>query len=503
MSLCINPNCQKTNDSDQNLFCRYCGSELLINGRYRIMKLLSDKGGFGNTYEAVDLHNQPRVVKILTNNHPKALELFSKEADVLTKLNHPGIPKGEGELTYFPRDGNTPLHCLVMEKIEGMDLEEYQKQRDNKPIDQGLAIEWLLQLANILDEVHSHNFFHRDIKPSNIILRGNGQLALIDFGAVRQVTATILGGGQNTGIYTPGYAPPEQEKGYAVQQSDFFALGRTFVYLLTGKTPTNPDIYDHYNNELNWEKHAPDLMPNLANYINYLMEEKANKRPPNSASLLKDITEINDQFHSPHRYENSNKFQQIPQTVVKQNKGYIVQYAGFWQRFGAAIIDNVFVTFLAIILASIIALFFLMTGDLFDMEEVFTVGVFGGMGANVFGLFVGVIMGLLIMVTPEDYNHTDPDTLYVVGLFVGIIFKWLYYTYFESSQKQGTFGKVMMGLAITDHKGDRLSFRSANIRYWSKIFSALIACFGYFCVAWTEKKQALHDFIAKSVVIQK
>ncbi|NES81964.1 MAG: serine/threonine protein kinase, partial [Moorea sp. SIO2B7] len=232
MSLCINPSCPKPQNPDHNLFCQACGSELLLAGRYRVINVLSDKGGFSNTYEVI--HNDIiKVLKVLTNNNPKAVELFQHEAQVLSQLNHPGIPKGDGHFIYFPRNSQTPLHCLVMEKIEGMDLEEYQKQRKNRPIDQQLAIEWLKQLAEILHEVHTHQFFHRDIKPSNIIFRSNSQLALIDFGAVRQVTETLIAGGQNTSIYTPGYAPPEQEKGYAVQQSDFFALGRTFVYLLT------------------------------------------------------------------------------------------------------------------------------------------------------------------------------------------------------------------------------------------------------------------------------
>ncbi|MGK7874586.1 MAG: serine/threonine protein kinase, partial [Xenococcaceae cyanobacterium] len=238
MSLCINPSCPKPKNAENQLFCQACGSELLLAGRYRVTHLLSDKGGFGNTYQVIH-HNTFQVLKVLTNNHPKAVELFEQEARVLSQLNHRGIPKGEGDFTYFPRNSQNPLHCLVMEKIEGMDLEEYQKHRENRPIDQKLALEWLTQLAEILHEVHGHNFFHRDIKPSNIILRADGQLVLIDFGAVRQVTATIMAGAQNTGIYTPGYAPPEQEKGYAVPQSDFYALGRTFVYLLTGKAPTD------------------------------------------------------------------------------------------------------------------------------------------------------------------------------------------------------------------------------------------------------------------------
>ncbi len=262
MSICINPRCRNPQNPDNFLFCQACGSELLLAGRYRVTRLLSGKGGFGNTYE-VTRDDTPKVLKVLTNPIPKAVELFQQEARVLSQLNHPGIPKGEMDFTFFPRDSQEPLHCLVMEKIEGLNLEEYLQGRQNRPIDQRLALEWLTKVAEVLHEVHQRQFFHRDIKPSNIMLRANGHLVLIDFGAVRQVTGTIMSGGRSTSIYTAGYAAPEQERSYAVLASDFFALGRTFVYLLTGKQPTDTDIYDHYNNELRWRNYAPTFRLSL------------------------------------------------------------------------------------------------------------------------------------------------------------------------------------------------------------------------------------------------
>ena len=345
MSLCINTSCSKPHNPDNHLFCQTCGSELLLAGRYRVTRLLSDKGGFSNAYEVIDNHT-PKVLKVLTNNHPHAVELFEKEARVLSQLNHPGIPKGEGSFTYFPRDSQTPLYCLVMEKIEGMDLEEYQKQRQNHPIDQKLALEWLTQLASILKEVHRHKFFHRDIKPSNIIFQPNGQLALIDFGAVRQVTATIMAGKKNTGIYTPGYASPEQEKGYGMPQSDFYSLGRTFVYLLTGKEPTDAAMYDLYNNQLNWHSYAPHIAPQLAKFIDNLMADKANDRPANISGFLKQLEAI--------KRELSYRNPKIPQNV-EENKIFLFQYAGFWLRLQSAITDAVVVTIFAVLIGGFIS----------------------------------------------------------------------------------------------------------------------------------------------------
>jgi serine/threonine protein kinase len=250
MSLCINPQCSKPDNSDRMLFCQSCGSGLLLADKYRVTKLMSNKGGFGNTYEIVE-QQVPKVLKVLKSDNPKAIELFEREYRVLSDLTEDGIigiPHVEDLFLYQPNGSEQALHCLVMERIYGMDLEEYIKAI-KRPIDEKTAIGWLSQLTQILQEIHSRDIFHRDIKPSNIILQPDGQLVLIDFGAVKEAVPNIHG--QVTCIYTPGYAAPEQQKpGNASAQSDFYSLGRTFVYLLTEKEPL--DLYDAYQDTLVW-----------------------------------------------------------------------------------------------------------------------------------------------------------------------------------------------------------------------------------------------------------
>ena len=85
--------------------------------------------------------------------------------------------------------GGTGATLITLNQNEQVSLRVYLTHR---PIDSQLALEWLLQLAEILDEVHQQQFFHRDIKPPNIILRADGQLVLIDFGTVRAVTPTYF-----------------------------------------------------------------------------------------------------------------------------------------------------------------------------------------------------------------------------------------------------------------------------------------------------------------------
>ena len=294
MSLCINPQCPQPENSDRTLFCQSCGSELLLAGKYRVTKLMSNKGGFGDTYEVTEL-SVPKVLKVLKSNNPKAIELFDREYQVLESLTGEGIagiPLVEDFFLYSPNGSQIALHCLVMERIFGMDLEEYIKVI-KRAIDQKTAIGWLSQLTNILQEIHRRGIFHRDIKPSNIILQHDGQLVTIDFGAAKQA-AVSASGGQGTRIYTPGYAAPEQERGEAFAQSDFFALGRTFVYLLTAQEPM--EIYDLDLDLLVWRDKAPHVSDDLLDLIDRLMQADPRQRPDSTATILREIATLSPIF---------------------------------------------------------------------------------------------------------------------------------------------------------------------------------------------------------------
>jgi eukaryotic-like serine/threonine-protein kinase len=257
-------------------------------------------GGFGNTYEVSD-NGTPKVLKVLTETHPKAIELFQQEALVLSQLQSSGIPKVEQDsyFTITPVRSSVLLHCLVMEKIEGVDLQQWMVLKHYQPISQQKALDWLKQLVAILDLVHAKQYFHRDIKPHNIMLRPSGKLVLIDFGAVRQVTTTILAGNCHTKIFSEGYSPPEQQNGYSMPQSDFFALGRTFVFLLTGKEPHDPSIYDPLINKLHWHHYATHISPLLLDIIDCLMAPTASQRPKNTQIIKQQLLEFEEALRHP------------------------------------------------------------------------------------------------------------------------------------------------------------------------------------------------------------
>ena len=268
---------------------------MLIDERYRVLCVLG-QGGFGKTFEVRDRDGTRKVLKVLTYIEPKGVELFQKEANVLQRLKHPGLPKVEpdGYFTFKPNDTSNSLHCLVMEKIEGQDLLKWLEIQNYQPISSEQAIDWLTQLTEILNLVHNQNYFHRDIKPQNIMWRSNGKLVLIDFGAVREFTETVQRtSGEVTRISSAGYTPPEQKNGKAEPRSDFFALGRTFVYLLTAQQPINLQE-DPRSGKLIWRTLATQVSKPLADLVDDLMSHFPNGRPKDTQVLLQRLAKMVD-----------------------------------------------------------------------------------------------------------------------------------------------------------------------------------------------------------------
>ncbi|MDF0552517.1 protein kinase [Kamptonema sp. UHCC 0994] len=313
MSYCINPDCKHRQNPDNLECCQDCGTPLLINQRYQLIKPLRPLDPRNST-DIFEVHDRgtKRVMKILNYGNSQLVEMFEREALTLQQLNHPGIPKVEidGYFTFTPRHSSQTLHCLVMEKIEGQNLEQWLTQ--NKPISQSLALKWLRQLIEILDAVHQNHFFHRDIKPSNIMLTSQGQLVLIDFGTARGITDTylsILRGGLNaTTVISGGYTPPEQINGKATPQSDFYALGRTFVHLLTGKSPTDLPI-NPTTGQLIWRDRALQVSPPFADFIDELMAAIPADRPRDITAILRYLTAKNLLVRSLWWLVNSRRFQ--------------------------------------------------------------------------------------------------------------------------------------------------------------------------------------------------
>jgi serine/threonine protein kinase len=195
-----------------------------------------------------------------------------------------------------------------MEKIEGQNLEQWLN--DNDKINEEQALDWLKQITIILNQLHSNNFFHRDIKPANIMRREeDGKLFLIDLGSVKLVSDKILKGEAATTVGTYGYMAPEQINGNPVIRSDFYALGRTFVHLLTNIRPNK--LPKDSNDCLIWREKALPISDEFDRFIDSLMDKEVGKRPQTTAVIFKRIEELQKQLERRKNKKNNSNFRPI------------------------------------------------------------------------------------------------------------------------------------------------------------------------------------------------
>jgi uncharacterized RDD family membrane protein YckC len=154
-----------------------------------------------------------------------------------------------------------------------------------------------------------------------------------------------------------------------------------------------------------------------------------------------------------------------------------VEYAGFWLRFIALLIDNIVMGFAFILI--LIPLIFLT-----------------GLGSFLQGFH-----------PDEDMN--DAGVMLIIGFVFliatcSLVVTWLYHAFMESSEWQATLGKKALGLVVTDMAGQRVSFGRSTGRHFGKIVTNLIPfLIGYIMAGFTEKKQALHDMLAGCLVLRR
>ncbi|WP_322728853.1 protein kinase domain-containing protein [Nostoc sp. ChiQUE01b] len=315
MSYCINPLCSKRHNPEDTENCLACGNPLLINGRILLLRPLrsldKDMSAYTDVFEVEDIEpswgkSRIRVMKVLRWSDPKLVRLVQRESLILQTLYHPGIPKSgmDDYFTFTLKDERLVLHCLVMEKVEGIDLRQWLKSHGR--ITQKLAVDWLSQLVDILESVHRSGFFHRDIKPENIIYQPDGQLALVDFGAARQITTTYLAkvgasgvnkrtrfssGYEVTVVRTIRFSPLEQLNGQALPQSDFYALGRTFVDLITGISLLELPV-EQNTGRLIWRDKALQIDEPFANLLDEMMAPFPGQRPQTTQVILQRLERL-------------------------------------------------------------------------------------------------------------------------------------------------------------------------------------------------------------------
>lgn len=161
-----------------------------------------------------------------------------------------------------------------------------------------------------------------------------------------------------------------------------------------------------------------------------------------------------------------------------------VKYAGFWWRFLAYLIDDIILSFVGFLIL---------------------IPIWMAIGVSFFGLFAhhGCDWDFKYGYDPELWGIIGSFiVLAIISSVIAIALNWLYFALMESSKYQATLGKMAVGVKVTDMEGNRISFGRATGRYFGKIISGMILYIGFIMAGFTEKKQALHDMLASTLVIK-
>jgi serine/threonine-protein kinase len=211
----------------------------LIAERYELEELVGT-GGMSSVYRAHDrLLERDVALKVLHQEYTADrdyVERFRREARSVAQLSHPNI------VTVIDRGEQDDRQFIVFEYVQGENLKTLVERVG--PLVEEDAVRLALQIARALGFAHENGLIHRDVKPQNVLLNGDGQAKVTDFGIARSLD--VKGGLTQTGTVmgTSDYIAPEQARGSRVDaQSDIYSLGAVLYELLTGEVPFPGDNF--------------------------------------------------------------------------------------------------------------------------------------------------------------------------------------------------------------------------------------------------------------------
>jgi eukaryotic-like serine/threonine-protein kinase len=257
--------------------------------RYEILEELG-RGGMGIVFKARD-RRLGRVVALKRlpdnlRNHPKAVELFLREARAAAALNHPNI------VTLFDAGQEGETFYLTMELLEGLPLQRILAARGRLAPTHVAKLGG--QVALGLHYAHEQGIVHRDIKTANLFFTDKKMVKIMDFGLAKMVeevrrATTVIGG-------TPYYMAPEQSAGEAVdRRADLYALGVTFYELLSGSVPFKEgDVAFHHRHTTppHLREVAPDVPERFANLVHEMLAKAPNERIASAELVRQRLLEI-------------------------------------------------------------------------------------------------------------------------------------------------------------------------------------------------------------------
>ena len=206
-------------------------TKMLINDRYELREEIR-RGGFGVTWYAWDTNlDMPVAIKEFSDPDPEHRRKFIREARSLAKVS--GSRGIVNVRDYLEFDGRA---YMVMEYLDGEDLSARIDRTGRLSLDETWQL--LLPVMSVLTKLHKADMIHRDVSPDNIRITGDGEVKLLDFGSVSNLTSEHL---TRTVTVKPGYAPIEQYSGAAEQGpwTDEYSLCATIYKCITGRKPVD------------------------------------------------------------------------------------------------------------------------------------------------------------------------------------------------------------------------------------------------------------------------
>ena len=257
--------------------------------RYEVVEELG-RGGMGVVFRARDrrLGREVALKRLPDNirNHPKAIELFLREARAAAALNHPNI------VTLFDAAQEGDTFYMTMELLRGSPLQRILREKGR--LAPGAVAKLGGQVARGLQYAHEQGVVHRDVKTANLFFTDKKVVKIMDFGLAKMVeevrrSTTVIGG-------TPYYMAPEQSAGEQVDHRvDLYALGVTFFELLAGKVPFKEgDVAFHHRHTPppNVRDVAPATPPALAELVAGLLEKRPADRIRSAGEVVRRLAEI-------------------------------------------------------------------------------------------------------------------------------------------------------------------------------------------------------------------
>ncbi|MGN7357615.1 Stk1 family PASTA domain-containing Ser/Thr kinase [Paenibacillus sp. SAF-054] len=261
-----------------------------LGGRYEIIERIGG-GGMALVYKAHDLLLGRNVaVKVLRQqfvHDEEFIRRFRREAQSAASLSHPNV------VSIYDVGQEDEVHYIVMEYVEGHNLNEIIKERAPLQVDEAVRI--ASQICDALDHAHQNQIIHRDIKPHNILIGRNGRVKVTDFGIARAVTSTTI---TQTGsvVGSVHYFSPEHAKGVVTgEKSDLYSLGIVLYQMLTARLPFLGEspisvALKHLQEEFEEPREVNPLIPqSVENIILKSMRKNPQERYQSAKEMLHDL----------------------------------------------------------------------------------------------------------------------------------------------------------------------------------------------------------------------